>query len=104
MTQQDLYAVLETLNIPVAYGEFEEAVEAPFITYQFTNSSDIMADNQNYIDVDNYQIELYTEKKDIQMEQKLEILLKTNNLVYSKLETWLNDEKLRQIIYQIQLI
>jgi hypothetical protein len=109
MTQAELLAALKSLGMPVAYGEFEStpqnpAPAPPFITYQFAYSGDMIADNHNYVGIGNYQVELYTVKKDLAKEKLVEDKLKELRLPYTKVEAWLNDEKLRQIIYEIQLI
>jgi hypothetical protein len=109
MNQAELFAALESLGLPVAYGEFISTPEhpapaPPFITYQFAYSGDLMADNYNYVDISNFQIELYTAKKDLVREKLVQDKLKELNLPYYKMEAWLADEKLRQVIYEIQLI
>jgi hypothetical protein len=63
MTQAELYQALESIGYPVAYGSFSSPVTPPFIIYQFAYSNDIMADNVNYVAIDDFQVELYTTKK-----------------------------------------
>ncbi|MGF9909408.1 hypothetical protein [Brevibacillus porteri] len=109
MTQAELFKALKSLGMPVAYGEFQStptkpAPPPPFITYQFSYSGDMMADNHNYLDIENFQIELYTAKKEPVTEQLVQDKLKELRLPYSKVEAWLDDEKLLQIIYEIQLM
>lgn len=104
MTQAELYAALKTLGMPVAYGEFTSPQIPPFITYQFAYSNDMMADNQNYLEAGFYQIELYTAEKDLAIEKLVENKFKELRLPYSKIETWLDEENLRQVIYEVQII
>lgn len=104
MTIAELYALLLTLGLPVAYGSFTEPTAPPFITYQFAYSNDLLADNQNYVGIGVYQVELYTRVKDVAHETALQGLLRDNGLIYSKTEAYLEEEKLIQIIYQIELI
>lgn len=104
MTQAELYQALKSIGFPVAYGSFSSSITPPFITYQYAYSSDMMADNQNYAEISNFQIELYTAKKDIQAEKKVQDKLKELGLPYSKIETYIDTEQLFQIIYKIQLI
>ena len=104
MTQAELYQALKTLGLPIAYGEFTQPVIPPFITYQFVYSGDIIADNQNYVEAGFYQIELYTAKKDPVTEKLVEGKLEELRLPYSKIETWLDSENLRQVIYEVQII
>lgn len=109
MTQAELYQALKSIGLPVAYGEFIDTPEnpapsPPFITYQYAYSGDMIADNQNYLEAAFYQIELYTDKKDPATEKLVENKLKELRLPYSKIETWLDSENLRQVIYEVQLI
>ncbi len=109
MTLAELAAELEKLEIPIAYGEFVDTEEnpapsPPFITYQFAYDSDAMADNQNYTEIGNVQIELYTNKKEPETEKLIQDKLKELRLPYSKIESWIESERLRQVVYEIQLI
>ena len=104
MTQEELFAALKTLGLPVAYAEFIQPTAPPFICYQFTYSGNsLMADNKNAIDVGNFDIELYTATKDLAMEKLVEDKLKELELPYRKEETKIESENLRQVIYEIQL-
>lgn len=109
MTLQKLYTALKAIGYPVAYSHFEDtpqnpAPNPPFIVYREAYSSDVMADNINYVGVSNIQIELYTTKKDLAAEKRVQDKLKELGLPYSKTETYLDSEKLFQVIYEIQLI
>lgn len=107
--QQELFATLNTLGLPVAYGEFVDtpenpAPEPPFITYQFTDGRDLHADNQNYLGVENFDVELYTQRKDPVTEKLVQDKLKELRLPYTKVEAWIEAEKMRQVIYTIQIL
>lgn len=104
MTQAELFQALKSLGLPVAYGAFNPAPPPPFITYQFAYDGDKIADNHNYVEIGNYQIELYTVNKDLAREKLIQDKLKELRIPYSKSEAWLESEKLRQVIYEIQLI
>ena len=109
MTIEELSGALASLGMPVAYGEFldtEEnpAPDPPFITYQFAENDDIKADNHNYLAVSNIDIELYTDRKDPAKETLVENKLNELRLPYRKSEVWIEAERMRQVLYQIQLI
>jgi len=104
MTQAELFQALKAIGYPVAYSHFDSPPQPPYIVYLFAYSSDLMADNQNYVEVSNFQIELYTSKKDLMAERKVQDKLKELQLPYTKTETWIDSEKLFQVIYEIQLI
>lgn len=104
MTQAELNTALKSLGLPVAYGSFTTTPAPPFITYQFAYNNDLMADNVNAIGLDNFQVELYIVTKDLAREKQVQDLLKSLGLPYGKIETWLDEEKMYQILYEIQLI
>lgn len=109
MTQAELFTALETLGMPVAYSEFTATPEnpvppPPFITYQFINDNDLKADNQNYLEISNFDVELYTTIKDPVKERLVQNKLKELRLPYSKIEAWIDSEKMFQVTYGIQLV
>ena len=109
MTLQELYTALKAIGYPVAYSHFVDtpqnpAPKPPFIAYREAYSNDLIADNQNYVPVSNVQIELYTDRKDLASESAVQNKLKELGLPYAKTETYIEDEKLFQVIYEIQLI
>jgi hypothetical protein len=104
LTQVELCAALKTLGLPVAYSEFTASQEPPFICYVFQYSNDTMADNQNYIPISRFDIELYTANKDPALETRVQNLLKSLKLAYVKREAYIEEEKMRQILYEIKII
>lgn len=107
-TQKELFAALKTLGLPVAYGEFIDTLEnpapdPPFITYQFTDGRGFKADNQTYFGLENFDVELYTGRKSTTTEKQVEDKLNELRLPYTKAEGWIEAEKMRQVIYAIQI-
>lgn len=109
MTLSDIYTILKATGYPVAYSHFTATTNTPlpkppYITYLSAYSSNLKADDKVYKKIDNLQIELYTTKKDLIEEKKLEDLLDTNEIAYESTETWIDSEKLFQRIYEVRLI
>ena len=108
MTLNDIYTILKATGYPVAYSHFTGTTTTPlpippYITYLSAYSSNLMADNKIYKKIDNLQIELYTNKKDLTAEKKLEDILDNNDIAYDSTETWIDTEKLFQKIYEISI-
>ena len=78
--------------------------DPPYITYIFTYSSNMYADNKVYKKINNIQIELYTNKKDLQAEAKLEDLLDSNEITYQTSELFIGSERIFQKVYEMRLI
>lgn len=108
MTLAELVTILKSTGFPVVYSHFtatesNPAPDPPFITYLVSYSSNMAADNKVYKKIDNIQIELYTNKKDLQAEKKLEDLFYLNELFYQTTETFIESEKIYQKIYEVRL-
>lgn len=109
MTLSELNLILQSTGFPVAYSHFVEAdnsplPEPPFIVYLITYSSNLSADDQVYKQIQNVQIELYTDKKDLETEGILESILNDNDLPFGTTETYIESEALFQKIYEVRLI
>lgn len=104
MKAKDVYTMLKTLKIPVAYDHFEsnKNITPPFIVFRETDVDTFKADGISYYRDYNYEIELITEKKDTDLQEELETLLTTNKLPYDlQSELWDNNEKIYHNIYEI---
>lgn len=104
MTLENLYSILKATGYPVAYSHFEKETSLPFITYLVDGSNNFFADNEVYKKIENIRIELYTSKKDLEAEKKLEDLLNENELLYECSEQWIASEKVFQRIYEVEMI
>lgn len=109
MTLEEINLILQATGLPVAYSHFVESdnsplPEPPFIVYLVVYSSNFMADNKVYKSIQTVQIELYTDKKDLESEAILENVLNENELPYQTTETFIDSEQLFQKIYEVRLI
>jgi hypothetical protein len=104
MTLAELYTALKATGYPVAYSHFSASPTIPFITYLVAYSSNLIADNKVHHKVDNVNIELYTNKKDLAAELKLETVLDSNEIPYQTTETFIESEGLFQKIYEVRMI
>lgn len=108
MTLSELNAILRTTGYPVAYHHFEVSEnnpppKPPYIVYLVPYSSNFGADNKVYHKINHAQIELYTKLKDVGAEQTLENVLDAASFFYDKVETYIESEKLYQVIYEISI-
>ena len=108
MNLYELKTILEATGFPVAYSHFrktenEPFPQPPFIVYIVTYSSHMMADNKVHIPIENAQIELYTSKKDLDAEAKLEAVLNENEIPFQTTEAFIESEQIHQKIYEMRL-
>lgn len=106
MTYKEVYNMISGIGYPNAYQFFDEgnASDPPFICFYFESSNDFKADNTNYQAVRPLTIELYTDNKDFAAEAAVEAVLKANNLVYSRMETYISTERLYMVTFLTQII
>lgn len=96
---------LKTLDYTVVYNHWEGTAEFPRIAYVHGESPDFKADNHNYVDVTDFDIELYTTKRDKAAEKAIQDLLKSLDVPYSKTgPTYVESEKFYITTYSIRLI
>ena len=101
---QDLKTLLDQLGIPVAYSHFNKATNPPFVAYRRYSQSNFGADNKVYEKVDNYYIELYTEFKDVELEERLEDLLTQADIFFNvESEDYIDTEKMYQVVYAVNV-
>lgn len=109
MTQAELFAQLKTTGCEVAYHHYivdstHSAPTPPYIVYLRVYDSNISSDFAVHGKYKNYQVELYTSKKDLTAEQKVEAVIGAIDPDYETSETYIEEEGLYQVIYQIKVL
>ena len=104
ITAKELYSLLKTLNIPVAYDHFEnnKTLKPPFMVYREVEADMFKADGITYFRPYAFEIELVTEKKDFNLQEQIEGLLTNNKIPFDTSgEVWDEDEKIYHNFYNI---
>lgn len=99
---QELKAVLEGAGLPVAYHHWEKPPPPPYTVYYEDESANFGADNRVYERINDYVVELYTDKKDPAAERKMEAALDAAELYWDKLSTYIDTEKLYMTAYYVR--
>lgn len=101
---EELLAIIKETGIPFAYDHFAEgeSPDPPFICYLLPGSDNFAADGRVYFKINDVRIELYTDSKDLAVEQKVEDVLDAHGIFYNKSETWIDSEKLYEVLYQFE--
>lgn len=105
MTYEQIAQMLESIGIPFAYYQFTEdtAKAPPFMVFYYPDSPDFYADNTNYVKRVTLVIELYTDYKDFDLEEKIEKMLNDNELPYNHYESYIDTEKLYMQTYESEV-
>lgn len=104
MTYKEIKTLLSTTNLPVVYYQWPEgqAPEPPYLIFYYPGDNDFIGDNSNYQKIRELTVELYTDQKDFALEEVVEGVL--SGMVYSRYETYIDDERLFLVTYEMEVI
>lgn len=105
MTHQEVMTMLAEMNLPYAYDHFVEGESPapPFLVFLYPGSNHFAADGKVYFKVNRLNIELYTDKKDVELEETVEAVLDRHGIFYGKSEVWIESENLYEVLYQMEV-
>lgn len=108
MTIAKLKTILESIDgfkSKVAFHSFpeKEVPPLPFICFIADDDNNFSADGTVYYSATNFKVELYTKYKDEAVEKKVEQAFKEKGFYYGKESTYLEDERVWMIIYEMEL-
>lgn len=109
MTYKDIASMIDAIGLPFAYDHFDAdpqnpAPDPPFIVFYYPGSDDLAADNTNYQRIRPLTVELYTDNKDFSLEETVEAALNGAGLVYSRLETYIDTERMYMVTYATEFV
>ena len=105
MNHKEVMAMVKKLKLPNAYDHFAEGEESktPYVIYRYPGSDNFAADGIVYHKINELDIELYSDKKDTKTEEAVEAVLDEHGLFYQKTEVWLSDERLFEVLYEMEV-
>ena len=97
--------MMDEMKLPHAYHHFVEgeSPEPPFLVFLYPNSDNFAADGMVYFKVNRLNIELYTDIKDVELEETVEAVLDKHGIFYEKSEVWIESENLYEVLYQMEV-
>ena len=102
MDEKEMKAFLDKTGLSIAYSHFPDNQKPHFLCF-LSNKKAEGCDNKNNLYRYDYSIELYTEKKDITSEEKLEGLLNSAGISFSSETIWIDDADLFVTYYTISI-
>ena len=105
MTHEEVINMMEDMELDFAYHHFVEgeSPEPPFVVFLYPTSDNFSADGMVYKKINKLDIELYTDKKDNDLEEKVEAVLDSHGIFYEKSEVWIEKEKLYEVLYEMEV-
>ena len=102
---EELLKIIKEMDIPFAYDHFAEgeSPDPPFICYLLPGTDNFAADGRVYLKVNEVNIELYTDIKNLTVEQQVEAVLDKYGIFYERSEVWISSEKLYEVMYTFEM-
>ena len=105
MTHQEVLEMMNEMKLPYAYHHFVEgeSPDPPFLVFLYPGSDNFAADGKVYFKVNRLNIELYTDLKDVELEETVEAVLDEHGIFYEKSEVWIETENVYEVLYQTEV-
>ena len=124
MTYEQIAEMMEEMGLPFAYHHFAEGdspqcgemsrsdrgdgsvrqSSAPsFLLFLSPGENTFSADNLAYFSCKQLDIELYTDKKQPELEEQVESVISQHEIYYTKSEVWIESEKLYEVLYETEV-
>lgn len=103
MELSEIYTKLCTLGVPVAYLQFSKPQKLPFIAYSEAGTEIQGADNYNLYRRTVIRVELYSEKKNPELERKIENLFRSVEIKKDG-DIYLNEENMFLTVFSFETI
>lgn len=106
MTHEEIASMIASINLPFTYYSFpeKEAPELPYVLFYYPGNAAESADNEEWGNVTALNLELYTKEKSFDDEKKVESVLKETGFPFIKSETYLNDEHMFEVLYEMEVV
>lgn len=104
MREDEIGKILKTCGLPIAYRMFPEgsAPPLPYAVWYVSEERHFPADGENYFNIRQITVELYTGKKEPETESRLQKALDAIG-IWGKTEAYLPDERCHQIVYYLEV-
>lgn len=105
MTHEEVMKMAEETGLPSAYDHFAEgeSPEPPFLVYLYPKADNFSADGIAYFKINILNLELYTDVKDVELEERVEAVLDSHGIFYAKSEVWIESEHLYEVLYEMEV-
>ena len=105
MTYEEINEMMLEIGLPFAYHHFAEgeSPNPPFLLFLSPGEHTFGADHLMYHSFKQLDIELYTDEKSPETEERVEEILKQHNIFYNKSEVWIESERLYEVFYETEV-
>ena len=105
MNVEGIESMLDEIGVEYRYHHFEEneAVNPPFICWTMPGNNNFAADGKVYAKAIELDIELYTDQKDMLLEEKVEQVLEEHEIYWKKTEAYIESENMYEVLYEMEV-
>ena len=106
MKLTEIKTMLGQTGLSTTYYSFPigDVPALPYLVWYLPSSNNVDADDKVYKKIETLNIELYTKTKSFAKEKAVEDVLDTWQMVWEKSESYLDDEKMYEVLYEMQII
>lgn len=99
-----MISLLDTLSIPSFYDHATVGQKLPFLIIHVNQPMGFRADNGNYLKRWEFRLDLYTVKKDLELESEIEALLDSYGIPWDQSEIYLDDQECWESEYTFDIL
>ena len=105
MSYDEIKRMVGEIGLPCRYHHFEtkDAVNPPFVCWIIPGTDNFAADGKVYQKIDMLNIELYTDQKEIELEEKVENVLDRHGIYWNKDEGYIESENMYEVLYEMEV-
>ena len=105
MTYEEINEMMQEIGLPFSYHHFAEgeSPNPPFLLFLSPGENTFGADNLTDHSFKPLNIELYTDEKSPETEERVEDIFKQHHIFYNKSEIWIESERLYEVLYETEV-
>lgn len=108
MNKKSIETMLEKVGVPFKYHHFTQRemkeIPLPIMVWNVPGTDNFFADGQVYKKVKRLDIEIYTDEKDWELEEKLEKILDESGIAWEQTASeWLQSESMWESLYEMEV-
>lgn len=104
MNQLQAIQLLNTLSISSFYGQAPVGTPLPFMTIHTEQPDNFVADNLVYCEKWNFRIDLYSVKKELEIEADIKSLLNDNGIAWTKTEQYISEQLCWEVEFEFEVM
>ena len=103
MTLDQLRTILTATGLPAALHHWDHPPKPPYVVYMDDSTDNFAADNVAYLEITNYWVELYDNRRNRAAEKKIEDALTAAGIFWDRETDYIESERLYQTRYEIEV-